>query len=108
MFYDVQGEGEEVVFIHGGFPSYETQLQAIDAYLDRDLTEVCARIAVPTRVVHGSNDREVPVEWGRDLAAKIHESEFCMYPDESHGLVHRCSAVRKDLIAFFNQNGTTL
>ena len=83
---------------------YETQLRAIDAYLDRDLTKVCARITVPTRVVHGSNDREVPVSWGRDLAAKIPEAEFIIYPDESHGVVHRCSAVRKELIAFFQEN----
>ena len=83
---------------------YETQLRAIDAYLDRDLTEVCARITVPTRVVHGSNDREVPVSWGRDLAAKFRGAEFIMYPDESHGVVHRCSAVRKELIAFYQKN----
>ena len=87
---------------------YETQLRAIGAYLDRDLTEACARIAVPTRVVHGSNDREVPVSWGRDLAAKIPGAEFCMYPDESHGIVHRCSAVRKGLIAFFQKNRNSL
>lgn len=83
---------------------YETQLRAIAAYLDRDLTDACARIAVPTRVVHGSNDREVPVSWGRDLAAKIPGAEFIMYPDESHGVVHRCSAVRKELIAFYQTN----
>ena len=83
---------------------YETQLRAIRAYLDRDLTEVCARITVPTRVVHGSKDREVPVSWGKDLAAKIPGAEFSVYPDESHGVVHRCSAVRKELISFFQQN----
>ncbi len=83
---------------------YETQLRAIDAYLDRDLTKVCARITVPTRVVHGSNDREVPVSWGRDLAAKIPGAEFIIYPDESHGVVHRCSTVRKELIAFYQKN----
>lgn len=83
---------------------YEIQLRAINAYLDRDLTETCARISAPTRVVHGSNDREVPVSWGRDLAAKIHGAEFIMYPDESHGVVHRCSAVRKELIAFYQKN----
>ena len=83
---------------------YATQLRAIFACLDQDLTEACAQIAVPTRVVHGSNDREVPVAWGRDLAAKIRGAEFIMYPDESHGVVHRCSAVRKELIAFFQKN----
>ncbi len=85
---------------------YETQLQAVGAYLDRDLTEECARITAPTHVVHGSKDREVPVDWGRDLAAKIPGATFRLYSDESHGLVHRCGAVRKDIITFFHQNGT--
>ena len=87
---------------------YETQLRAISAYLDRDLVEPCARISVPTRVVHGSNDREVPAAWGRDLAAKIRGAEFIMYPDESHGVVHRCGAVRAELIAFYQKNRNNL
>lgn len=85
---------------------YEIQLQAIDAFLDRDLTEECARITVPVLVIHGSKDREVPVDWGRDLAAKIPGATFRMYSDESHSLVHRCGVVRKDVIAFYQQNGT--
>ena len=85
---------------------YQIQLQAIAAYLDRDLTGKCARITAPTHVVHGSKDREVPVDWGRDLAAKIPGATFRMYSDESHSLVHRCVAVRKDIITFYQQNGT--
>ena len=87
---------------------YDIQLRAIAAYLDRDVTAECARIAAPTLVVHGSNDREVPVEWGRELASKIPGATFRMYPNESHGLVHRCGVVRKDLIAFFKQNRNSL
>lgn len=86
---------------------YQTQLQAIDPYLDWDLTAECARISVPTLVVHGARDREVPTEWSRDLATKIRNATFRSYPEESHGVVHRCSAVRKDVIAFYQQNGTT-
>ncbi len=86
---------------------YEIQLRAIGAYLDRDLTKECARISVPTLVVHGANDREVPVDWGRDLSTKIPGATFRMYKSESHGLVHRYGVVRQDLIAFYDQNGTT-
>ena len=39
---------------------YDAQLRAIEAYLDRDLAEECARVTAPTLVVHGSNDRECP------------------------------------------------
>ena len=86
---------------------YEIQLGAIAAYLDRDVTAECARVTVPTLVVHGARDKEVPVEWSQDLAAKIPGATFRMYSDESHSLVHRCDVARRDLIAFFQQNGAT-
>lgn len=86
---------------------YEIQLWAIAAYLDKDVTAECARITAPTLVVHGARDKEVPVDWSRKLAAKIPGATFRMYSDESHGLVHRCGVTRRDLIAFFHQNGAT-
>ena len=84
---------------------YDAQLRAIEAYLDRDLAEECARVTAPTLVIHGSNDREVPVDWGRDLAERIPGAIFRMYSNESHGLVHRCGAIRKELVAYFQQHG---
>ena len=84
---------------------YETQLRAIDAYLDRDLTEECRRIMAPALVVHGARDREVPVEWGEDLASKIPCAEFRVYPDEPHSVVHGSGRVREDLMAFFRKAG---
>ena len=84
---------------------YETQLRAIDAYLDRDLTDECRRIKAPTLVVHGARDREVPVEWGEDLASKIPGAEFRVYPDKPHSVVHGSKIVREDLMAFFRKTG---
>jgi pimeloyl-ACP methyl ester carboxylesterase len=45
------------------------QLMAIAA--DGDRSELVARIRSPTRVIHGLADPLVPVENGRDLAARI-------------------------------------
>ena len=84
---------------------YGTQLRSIDAYLDRDLSVECGRIKAPTLVVHGARDREVPVDWGKDLATKIPGAEFRMYPEEPHSVVHRSARVRKDLMAFFRKAG---
>ena len=84
---------------------YGTQLKSIDAYLDRDLTVECGRISAPTLVVHGARDREVPVEWGKDLATKIPGAEFRAYPEEPHSVVHRSARVRADLMAFFRKAG---
>ncbi len=84
---------------------YGTQLKSIDAYLDRDLTVECGRISAPTLVVHGARDREVPVDWGRELAAKIPGAEFRVYPDKPHSVVHGSKSVREDLLAFFRKAG---
>ncbi|MDE3000075.1 MAG: alpha/beta hydrolase [Gemmatimonadota bacterium] len=84
---------------------YEAQLKSIGAYLDRDLTADCGRIRAPTLVVHGARDREVPVEWGRDLAAKVPGAEFRVYPDKPHSVVHGSKSVREDLMTFFRNAG---
>ena len=84
---------------------YGIQLQAIGAYLDRDITVECGQIGAPTLVIHGARDREVPVDWGQNLAAKIPGAAFRMYPDEPHSLVHRSGGVREDLLAFFRKKG---
>ncbi len=84
---------------------YGTQLRSIDAYLDRDLTVECGRISAPTLVVHGARDREVPMDWGKDLTTKIPGAESRMYPEEPHSVVHRSARVRADLMAFFRKAG---
>ena len=84
---------------------YETQLRSIDAYIDKDLSVECERVRAPTLVVHGARDREVPVDWGRDLAAKVPGAEFRLYRDEPHSIVHGSRRVREDLMAFFRKAG---
>ena len=84
---------------------YETQLRSIDAYIHRNLSVECERVRAPTLVVHGARDREVPVDWGRDLAANIPGAEFRLYKDEPHSIVHGSRRVREDLMAFFRKTG---
>ena len=36
-----------------------------------DVAEYAREVSVPTLVLHGRNDRVVPVEWGRELAGTI-------------------------------------
>ena len=82
---------------------YGTQLRSIDAYRDRDLSVECGRIRAPTLIVHGARDREVPLDWGKELAAKIPGAEFRVYPDKPHSVVHGSKSVREDLMAFFRR-----
>ena len=50
---------------------YVAELSAMKGYSDVDVAEYAREVSVPTLVLHGSNDREVPVEWGRELARTI-------------------------------------
>jgi pimeloyl-ACP methyl ester carboxylesterase len=43
----------------------------------RDITSVLPAIRVPTLVVHGTEDRRVPFEEGRLLAARIPDARLC-------------------------------
>jgi 3-oxoadipate enol-lactonase len=52
---------------------FARQKQALDGF---DTTKRASAIASPTLVVHGTDDIMVPVEFGQDLAAQIHGSEF--------------------------------
>ena len=47
---------------------YAAELGIIRGYIDVDVAEYARRVHVPTLVLHGSNDRLVPVECGRELA----------------------------------------
>ena len=60
------------------------QMMAIAA--DRNRTDVLARIAVPTLVIHGDADLLVPIECGRDTARRIRESQFVSVPGMGHDL----------------------
>ena len=83
---------------------YTTELLALDAYIDADVTDHCARLKVPTLVVHGERDREVPVQWGRGLASKISGARLRTYSDVSHSPVHQSSSVRQDIMEFMKAN----
>jgi alpha-beta hydrolase superfamily lysophospholipase len=43
-----------------------------------------ARIRTPTLVLHGADDRLIPVEAGRRFAATIPGAELIIYPDSGH------------------------
>jgi pimeloyl-ACP methyl ester carboxylesterase len=63
-----------------------TARQLIAVAADGDRTPLLARITAPTRVVHGEADALVPVEAGRDLAARIAGAESDFIPGMGHDL----------------------
>ena len=60
------------------------QLVAIAA--DGDRSSLLGRIAVPTQIIHGSNDPLVPVAAGHDLAAKIRGAGLDVIDGMGHDL----------------------
>ncbi len=81
------------------------ELKSMSAYLDANVAQRCAEIASPTLVVHGERDCMVPVEWGRNLAFLIPKAELCVYSEESHSLIIRSAAVRREVMQFISDNG---
>jgi class 3 adenylate cyclase len=49
-----------------------------------DIRPILAAVQVPTLVLHRRTDARVPIEAGRDLAARIPNARFIEYPDGDH------------------------
>jgi 3-oxoadipate enol-lactonase len=61
--------------------AYFAQLQAVIAW---EAYSRLAQIAAPTLVIHGENDRLVPMENGRRIAARIPGAKLVIIPGASH------------------------
>jgi class 3 adenylate cyclase len=70
----------------GASPSAVVALTRMNAAVD--IRHVLPVIAVPTLVIHRTEDMIVTVEAGRDLAAKIHGAKYVELPGEDHLWFH--------------------
>lgn len=86
---------------------HSAELSAMKGYVDVDVDEYARRVRVPALVLHGSNDREVPVEWGRELARTIPGARLEVIEDASHSLVIRDRKARELVIDFIRGVGDT-
>ncbi|MDO8751171.1 MAG: alpha/beta hydrolase [Dehalococcoidia bacterium] len=57
------------------------------AYVDSDLRPRLGELRVPTMVLHGDADTQVPYELGRELAEGIPGAEFVTIPGAGHGVM---------------------
>ena len=87
---------------------YAVELNAMKGYIDVDVAQYARQVRVPTLVLHGSNDREVPVEWGRELARTIPEALLEVFDGGSHSLVIRERKARERVTDFIREVGDTL
>lgn len=73
-------------------------------YLGRaDLRAACATVALPCRTLHGSEDRIVPVEAGRWLAARIPGVRYREVPGSGHDIPLRHPEIVAEEIAALSE-----
>lgn len=83
--------------------SSEATYQCVDAFGKTDFRRDCAKINVPTLILHGGKDKTVPIDASAKEADKlIVGSEARFYEDAYHGLfaTHK-DRVYEDLVRFF-------
>lgn len=65
-------------------PAFRTQLEAIKAW-GRAEPQDLSRIAAPTLIANGDNDRMVPSDLSEDMHRRIPDSTLEIYPNSGHG-----------------------
>ncbi|MDK1032593.1 MAG: alpha/beta hydrolase, partial [Planctomycetia bacterium] len=77
------------------------------AYLaEKDFREQLGGISAPALVVHGSDDRVVPVETGRHLAGQMPHAEFHTIAGCGHGVPEAAPETLAELVKnFLNDHG---
>jgi pimeloyl-ACP methyl ester carboxylesterase len=79
---------------------FAVELRSMQAYMRDDLPTSAHLVTCPTLVVHGSDDREVPLAWGEALAEMIPTARLHIIPGGGHSLVHRSVEGRQVVIDF--------
>ena len=81
-------------------------LQAAGAFATTDFRPDLAHFKVPTLVIHGTDDRTVPIDaTARQVAAKVPGAQLIEYEGEAHGIfATQTERLSADLVRFFAAN----
>ena len=63
------------------------ELRNLGAYLQVDLRPVTSELIIPTLILHGDADSQVPYALGKELSLLIPNSTFVTIPNAGHGLM---------------------
>jgi len=74
------------------------ELQNMIAFVESDVRPYAERVSCPTLVLHGRDDRDVPLSLGEELARTIPGAALHVLEDEGHSVVHRTGAGRRATI----------
>ncbi len=77
---------------------FSVELRSMQAYMRDDVHTYARQVKCPTLVLHGSDDREVPLAWGEALAKMIPTARMHIIPGGGHSLVHHSVEGRRVVI----------
>jgi pimeloyl-ACP methyl ester carboxylesterase len=89
--------------------SSEGAVRYMDAAREFDVRQLLSQIKAPTLVMHVRDDRRVPIELGRDVAAGIPGGRFVALPGKNHILLEQDPGAARFLeeVHVFLQSGTS-
>ncbi len=79
---------------------YAAELRSAQAYITCDVASYAARVAAPTLVLHGTDDREVYFRWGAALAQAMPRAGFRAFPGGHHSLLYYSNEARDVALRF--------
>jgi pimeloyl-ACP methyl ester carboxylesterase len=82
------------------------ELESYRAYFADDARQHARSVRCPTLVLHGENDRMVPLAWGKETATLIEGAELVVVPERSHGLLVYSPEARSTALEFVRSHKT--
>jgi len=79
---------------------YAAELRSAYAYITCDVGSYAARVAAPTLILHGTDDREVYFRWGEQLARAVPRATFRAFQGGHHRLLYYSDEARDAAITF--------
>ncbi|MFV8325556.1 alpha/beta fold hydrolase [Flavobacterium sp. ZS1P14] len=88
----------------GSFASPRATLECAKSFSSTDFRREMALVNVPTLIIHGDEDKTVPIEITSEIATKlIPDNKFIVYEGAPHGLFYiEKDKLNKDLLEFLN------
>jgi pimeloyl-ACP methyl ester carboxylesterase len=79
-------------------------LECAISFSTTDFRSEMSAVNVPTLIIHGDEDKTVPIEITSEIAAKlVPDNKFIVYEEAPHGLFYiEKDKLNKDLIEFLN------
>jgi pimeloyl-ACP methyl ester carboxylesterase len=84
--------------------SHKATVDCVRAFSETDFREDLIKITVPTLIIHGDEDKTVPIEVsGNRTAMMLPNAKYLVYEDAPHGLfITEKDKLNADLIVFIN------